>query len=794
MSFLPLREGKRSRKRRRTAAVASVLVLGFSSATVAQNCTFFVPATNYTSMQGVLPISDALGYLDVNDWVIYEIPSASYNEIEWRVASPPGEGKVMAVHADTRQYYTHLYEMPVTGDWNTYQSVTSQFTIPPVSNESAMIPLKLQILQGGFNLQSLCLRTIQPSSPPQEEVSKEPSMEPSMEPSITPSMVPSITPSKVVFVPDTTITPTPSSECRQTYQAARDYRLVQGMTIEGKEISNLAWLDPSDLVVYDMALPREGWYQFHFGVSTPSGEGAFRVELENIEENAPEPIRFTISQLPATSSWYQYEKASSEWVYLTPSARTTMTLTVEQGGWNFRWWCWDWEAEIPTATPTSRPHNGLLTPRPSEDILPTAEPTATPTSSSPTTATPTSFTDTATGFVHADGTILRDPKDQPLLLRGVALGGWMTPHLVMNSSSISAGEWWKRVETTVGTNSRRSFQQAWLQSFVTKYDLQEIKAIGFNAIRVPLHYKLFTLPIQEESMAGYDTWSAIGFRLLDQLMDWASEHELYVLLDMMAAPGGQGLDPITDFNVQNPSLWEYAENRRKTIALWQELARRYAEHPWLAGYDLLSAVDWNFQEDEWATRHWNGCDETSNKPLRALYEQAISAIREVDKHHMIILAGNCWGMNHQGLLPVDDTNVALGFHLYRMEPAMETIESLIANREKHNVPVIMTHVSGELNESSASVIQRMESSDLGWLWWTWKGLNTTMMPFQFGSSTSYNTLADYWSKNCSNIQEESAFRALMQIANNTLVYRAKPISSVVKMLLGNNTVESRQIG
>ncbi|GAX26200.1 hypothetical protein FisN_16Lh017 [Fistulifera solaris] len=781
MNFFWWHQDKCSRKRKRTTTVVvSVLVFGFSVA-VAQDCTLFLTATNYTSMQGVLPVSDALGYLDVHDWVVYEIPSASYNEIEWRVASPTGEGKVMVVHAETRQYYTHLFEMPITGDWNNYQPVTSQFTIPPLSNQSSavMIPMKLQILQGGFNLQSLCLRTIQlpPPPPPEEEVST------------VPSMTPSISPSKVVFVPDTTTTPTPPSECMQTYQAARDYRLMLGMTIEGKEISNLAWLDPSDLVMYDIVLPRQGWYQFHFGVSTPSGEGAFRVELENVEEDASKRILLTISQLPATNSWYQYEKVSSEWVYLTPSALTTMTLTVEQGGWNFRWWCWDWEVEIPTVTPTSRPNNNLSTPRPSADILPTTEPTATSTSSSPTTVTPTSFTDTATGFVRAQGTTLRDPQDQPLLLRGVALGGWMAPNLVMNSSSISAREWWKRVETTVGMNARRSFQQVWLQSFVTKDDLQEIKVTGFNAIRVPLHYELFTLPIQEESLTGYDTWSAIGFRLLDQLMEWATDHELYVMLDLMAAPGGQGLDPITDFDVQYPSLWEYAENRRKTVALWQELARRYADHPWLAGYDLLSAVDWNFQEDEWATRHWNGCDETSNKPLRALYEQTISAIREVDLNHMIILAGNCWGTNHRGLLPVNDTNVALGFHLHGMEMAMETIESLIASRESYNVPVVMTHVSGELNESSVSVFQRMESSKLGWLWWTWKGLNTTMTPFQFGSSTSYNTLADYWSNNCSNIHEESALRALMQIANNTLVSKAKPISSVVKILLGNNTVE-----
>lgn len=759
----------------KTCVLSSVLVplflqsiptLSHAAATTTQqqppkNCTLFLPAMNYTEMQGVLPLPniDALGWLDVHDWVLYdmELPARdsasnfssstaanandtlhnhSYYQVEWTVASPTGEGDVLVVHAETRQYFTHLYGMPVTGDWDVFQTITSNIPIPLPSNQ--VIPFKIQILKSGFNLQSLCIRAM----PDRDE---DDTAVPSPAPSIMDAFGPDDTP---VFL-------NPTDSCDAMYQAARDYSQMQGMTVQGKQVSNLAWMDHNDFVAYDITLPKKGWYQLHFGVSSPSGDGAFRVETTTKE---PPIILLTISQLPVTGNWYTYETVSSELIYLSQGSQR-LTLIVEEDGWNFRWWCWD-----------------LVQVDEEEDYDTTG---TTPTS------TPTSFADgsAATGFVHADGATIRDPQGNPLFLRGVALGGWMAPHLVTSPWTASAREWWNQVDTTLGTAKRRTFQQSWLDLFVTRDDLQQVKATGFNAIRVPLHYELFTLPIHEESMSGYDTWLGMGFRLLDQLMEWATEQELFVLLDLQAAPGGQGLDPVTDYDSSHPSLWEQAENRRKTVALWQELARRYANHPWVAGYDLLSAVDWNFQENEWATRHWNGCDETSNGPLRAFYEQTIAAIRKVDEHHMIVLAGNCWGTNHKGLLPINDTNAALGVHSYGGKPIAETLDPLIAVRDKYNVPFVMTHVGGNLDESpTKKMTQTLESN--GWFWWTWKSMNTTSSPFQFGSSTSYNTLVEYWNNDCTEIHVESAFDALMQVANNTQMSKTKPIASVIETLLG----------
>ena len=57
-----------------------------------------------------------------------------------------------------------------------------------------------------------------------------------------------------------------------------------------------------------------------------------------------------------------------------------------------------------------------------------------------------------------------------------------------------------------------------------------------------MHYNLFTLPIQEEPIEGQQTWIPKGFELLDSLVGWCKQKEMYVILDLHAAPGGQGKD------------------------------------------------------------------------------------------------------------------------------------------------------------------------------------------------------------------------------------------------------------
>ena len=64
-----------------------------------------------------------------------------------------------------------------------------------------------------------------------------------------------------------------------------------------------------------------------------------------------------------------------------------------------------------------------------------------------------------------------------------------------------------------------------------------------------------------------------------------SANNIYLILYLHAAPGGQGSDSaISDYDPDKPSLWESELNRDKAVALWGQLANRYKDEPWMGGY------------------------------------------------------------------------------------------------------------------------------------------------------------------------------------------------------------------
>ena len=120
-----------------------------------------------------------------------------------------------------------------------------------------------------------------------------------------------------------------------------------------------------------------------------------------------------------------------------------------------------------------------------------------------------------------------------------------------------------KIESLIGKPNTDSFYNAWLQNHCTQDDVDSLAAWGFNAIRLPMHYNLFTLPIDEEPVVGADTWLPKGFEMVDSLLDWCKKAHIYLILDLHAAPGGQGKDAaISDYNTSKLSLWESPENRR----------------------------------------------------------------------------------------------------------------------------------------------------------------------------------------------------------------------------------------
>lgn len=367
------------------------------------------------------------------------------------------------------------------------------------------------------------------------------------------------------------------------------------------------------------------------------------------------------------------------------------------------------------------------------------------------------------GFLRVSGQQIVDGQGSNVLLRGFGLGNWMLqePYMMGASGLVNNQQQLRaRIAELVGTNNRDAFYAAWLTNCIREADVAALAAAGFNSIRLPMHYNLFTLPAEQEPVPGQNTWLTNGFRLVDDLLTWCESHQLYLILDMHGCPGGQGHDqPISDYNPPALSLWESSTNRAKLVALWQELASRYANHPWIGGYDLINEPNWTFENKS----NVGGCDDQTNAPLRQLLMDLTAAIRQVDTNHLIILAGNCWGGNYNGVLPPWDNNLVISFHKYWDDPTAAALQPWVNRRNQWNMPVWLGESGENWNEWFRDVIRNAEQLNIGWAWWPWKKIGTISGPVMIQKPAGYQTILDYWSGSAPRPSTNAAFAALMAL-------------------------------
>ncbi|MEH6657970.1 cellulase family glycosylhydrolase [Leeuwenhoekiella marinoflava] len=371
------------------------------------------------------------------------------------------------------------------------------------------------------------------------------------------------------------------------------------------------------------------------------------------------------------------------------------------------------------------------------------------------------------GFLKAENTKIVDEKGENVLLRGIGLGGYMLQEGYMLKVPFSGQQYVfkKHIEQLVGKEKTETFYKAWRKNHMQKRDVDSLKKWGFNSIRLPLHYNLFTLSVEEEPIKGKNTWLEEGFQLTDSLLSWCKTNKMYLILDMHAAPGGQGHDVnISDRDPSKPSLWESQANQEKLIALWQRIAQRYKEEPWIAAYDLINEPNWTFEEG----KNKNGIEDVENKPLRQLLEKLTKAVREIDKNHIVIIEGNGWGNNYKSILPPWDDNMVLSFHKYWNYNDSASIQQFLDYRKQYTIPVWLGESGENSNVWFRNAIALMEKNNIGWCWWPLKKLGFNN-PLEIKVNKAYQDLLDYWEGNAEKPSEQNAFEALMQLAENTKI-------------------------
>ena len=360
--------------------------------------------------------------------------------------------------------------------------------------------------------------------------------------------------------------------------------------------------------------------------------------------------------------------------------------------------------------------------------------------------------------LKTSGKKIVDKQGNEVLLRGLGPGGWLVMEGYMNQSAGLAGpqhEIKNKLIELMGTEKTEIFFKEWRKNHFTKRDVDSLAAWGFNSIRIPMHYNLMTLPIEDEPVAGQQTWIEEGFTIIDNVLQWAKPHNMYVILDLHAAPGGQGYNAdISDYDDSKPSLWESEANQVKTVALWKKIADRYKDNEWIGGYDLINETNWNLP---------------GGTLLRQLFETITAAIREVDNKHIIFIEGNDYANNFTGLTPPWDDNMVYSFHKYWSTVNENDLDWITPLRETHNVPLWMGESGENSNTWYTDFISLLEKKDIGWAWWTIKKIGDIDSPFSVKLNSEYQKILDYWKGEGDKPTELEAYSAMMQLAEDLLI-------------------------
>lgn len=384
----------------------------------------------------------------------------------------------------------------------------------------------------------------------------------------------------------------------------------------------------------------------------------------------------------------------------------------------------------------------------------------------------------AQGFLRAEGKEIVNEAGEPYILKGMGLGGWMLQEGYMLQTAGFANAQHQLIERMVelvGQETTDEFYTAWRANHTNENDIEAMHQAGFNSVRLPMHYNLFTLPIEAEPVAGEQTWLEEGFRLTDSLIAWCKVRDMYVVLDLHAAPGGQGNDAgISDRDEDKPNLWESPANQDKTVALWGRLAERYKDEPTVGAYDLINEVNY---------------DLPGGIALRNLYGRITDAIRAVDQNHLLFIEGNWFANDFTGLTPPWDGNMSYSPHKYWSINDQASIQWVIDLREQHDIPIYF----GETGENSNVWFQEATAlfaeHNMGWAWWPWKKIDAIAGPVSVERTAGWQRLIDYWEGNATVPTAAEATTILFDLTEKLKLENARYQKDVIDALFRQNETD-----
>ena len=184
------------------------------------------------------------------------------------------------------------------------------------------------------------------------------------------------------------------------------------------------------------------------------------------------------------------------------------------------------------------------------------------------------------GILHTSGNKITDQSGHQVILRGVNLGGWLVTEDWMcgitDTTDNGGRSAQKTLETLYTPTQVDTLIKRWEDNWITSADIDTIKSLGFNFMRVPFGWR----NLQDQNQHWYlDTLGNIDFTRFDWIVTQAAQRNMYVLFDYhiwlnqdLAYNGISGTDSVI----------------QSTCRIWKAVASHFNNNPTVAGYDMLN--------------------------------------------------------------------------------------------------------------------------------------------------------------------------------------------------------------
>lgn len=352
------------------------------------------------------------------------------------------------------------------------------------------------------------------------------------------------------------------------------------------------------------------------------------------------------------------------------------------------------------------------------------------------------------GFLKTQGMdIVND--NGPILLRGLNLGNWLVNEGYLMEMHPAADAPWEIIEEMhelIGEERTSQFFNIYRANYIQERDIDTIARLGFNHVRLPFHYNILT----PEDQPG--VYLESGFSYLDSAISWCKKRNMYVILDMHCVPGAANSAGHGDSHGAN-DFWNIEANQNRFYEVWEEIARRYKDEPWVGGYDLVN-------------ESVNTADQPGNKLMRAVFEKATQKIRAIDSNHILFFEGNWYASDFRGLTPPWDNNMVYSFHKYWVPNTVEHMQYLFDIQEEYNIPLWLGEAGENSNNWYADHVALLESHNIGWCWWTYKKPNSITATFVLNFTPGWHRLKQYWKGAIDKPSDEYLNNALLHFASS----------------------------